>query len=88
MWLTAAKGKGLEVLGKGSVRNEARVLHRVQAFFTTATYCKNLLYYLSLFVVGEGTGEWEKRGREAGFSRWQKPEEIAKHYATLRNVLQ
>jgi len=33
-------------------------------------------------------GRWEKRGREAGFSRWRVAGEIGKNYATLRNVLQ
>ena len=32
--------------------------------------------------------EWEKRGREAGFPRWQEVGEKGKNYATLHNILQ
>ena len=31
---------------------------------------------------------WEKRGREAGFPRWQKAGEKGKNYATLHKILQ
>jgi len=33
-------------------------------------------------------GRREKRGREAGFSRWQEAGEKGKNYVTLRNISQ
>ena len=42
------------------------------------------------YLVGgdRGSGDREKRGREAGFPRWREAGEKGENYATLRNVSQ
>ena len=39
-------------------------------------------------VGGQGAGDREKRGREAGFPSLREAGEKGKNYATLRNILQ